>query len=229
MDIRQCPRHPDMQAAHDDYDVREAARIIAQLRNQAILRLAVTQLAPSGAAGMPFTRTLAPLVRAAAFSPEQEAAAYDLMRRCHAIATKPDHPGPSIRRGAFLERMVVELLTFRGVDSVRAEVQLRFAAEDLPCWDVVGLTDPLFEVFECKMIPDELEPGTLVDMRTLIDLADAEVFPKDVVPTIATLFPAAELADAISRNGLTVPEGIFQATVENILGLSIGRATLPLR
>jgi hypothetical protein len=228
MDLRQCQRHADLEAAHADEDVSRAAYLLARLRLQPFLVLAVGQMTLAPSSPAPLTRTLQSLVRRHAMSPDHEAAAFELLNRCYSIATKPDYPGPSTRRGAFLERLVVELLLYRGLPQVRQEISLRFAAMSSPCLDVVGVDDPRFEVFECKMLPDDLEPGTFSMLRELIDLGDAERFAKDIIPTIATLWPSEELEDAIWRREIIVPEGLYQATLENILGLSIGVAKTPL-
>jgi hypothetical protein len=225
MDIRQCHRHPDLTLGHEDQAVRQAARLIARLRRQPFLELAVGQMNLNPSTPRLLRRSVRALAIMYALTPEQESDAYELMDHAFSIATNSDPPGPSLRRGAFLERLVVELLLSRPVPDVREEVQFRFAERTSECIDVVGMTDDIIEVFECKTVPSDLTQSQLDALGVIGELAETDSFPKTVIAVVATLWSDDELMLAIAAEGLHLPAfPIHQSTIDTILGLSVGPA-----
>jgi hypothetical protein len=220
LDIAQCRRYEELALAHADGDVLIAARLIARLENLAALREAHLELSlgptapPSPGGYQQRVRVCNPR------SPEEESAIIETLQACYRVATKPDRPGPMLRRAAVLERLVIELLLLRDVDPVREESRFRFSDWESACQDVIGQPNGPIEVYECKTDVLDLEQGQIDELERIRRRADLDGI--DVLATLATLKTSATLADAIDVLELDVPAGFYQCTQESILALREG-------
>lgn len=216
-DIAQCDRNGLLALAHADRDVLEAAGLIARLENLAALREAHMEIGV-GLNTPPSTTRYQARVRACKpASPDEEEAIADTLEACYRVATKPDDPGPSFRRAAVLERLIIELLLLRGVDPVREESRFRFSDWESACQDVIGQPDGPIEVYECKTNVTKIKQTQIDELVEIRDRADLDGI--DVVCAIATLNTSATLADAIDELELEIPGGLHQCTQESILSL----------
>jgi hypothetical protein len=223
MNVVECHTHGEHGRAHADWNVRRAAHLLATYRNQRLLSIAVLQMHVEQAPPRP----MKVLVRNVVRDPTEESAAIDILASAFAIATCPD-PEPSLLRGAFLERLVTELLEQRSM-SVRLEMAFAFAAGQSMCVDVLGEStgqdNEWYEAYEAKTSPWHLTQYQLDQLAWIRDEAEADRFPQEVVGAVATLNTRESLAAAMDEQHLTVSDPLYRATLENILGLAIGRPT----
>lgn len=224
LSFRQEARGYDLDLAHRDAHVQEAARTLARLDNPNLLVEAVLELIKRPNARQPTVREWRGRVQKYARSPEEEEAAYAALSLCFTLATKPDPPSPGHRRGALTERLVAELLRLRPMDPVREEVKFVLPDYVSARQDVVGVAPPPIEVHECKSDTYDLVQGVFDGMAEVRD--KSEWHGIDVMLVISTLQSTQVLNDNLEdleqETGLNVPAGFLQSTQENILALKTG-------
>jgi hypothetical protein len=237
--LEACPENPinkPNRDANKDNEVEEAAALTASLALQPVLGLAIRQLIAPPQVQVPIAADRDAVIAGLgiATTDSRFAPIHRLVELCHSIATDVSDPygdrWPGLRRGAFLECLVEDLLGVRP-RIVRREVRFTEGGWRSACQDIVGMPpdgappDPPFEVYECKSDPYDLEPSHIQDLAEIVSRTD---HLGDTVAAVVTLQPSLDLDAALM--GIEIPESpaLWRVTLEDVLRLSVNRAAVRL-